>query len=239
MTVARGPDDARTRGPDDAGTRAEGGDPHGARPDRPPLVIGLTGGIGMGKSTVAAMFAAAGVPVHDADATVHALYARDGAAVEPVGAAFPGTVSGGAVDREALSRAVVGDAEAMTRLEGIVHPLVRAAERDFLSRVAGDGEPIALLDIPLLFETGADARVDRVVVVSAPEPGRRARVLARPGMSEGKLDAIIARQTPDGGKRARADHVVDTGTTIEATRAAVEALIGRLRAEASARTDRG
>ena len=198
-----------------------------------PLVIGLTGGIGMGKSTVAAMFRDRGVPVHDADASVHRLYAPGGAAVGLVGEAFPGTVREGAVDRAMLGAAVVGNAEAMRRLEGIVHPLVRAEEDAFLARAEADGEPIALLDIPLLFETGGDGRVDRVIVVSAPEEIRRERVLARPGMTEEKLHVIVAKQTPDREKRLRAHHVIDTGTALEETRAAVDRLVDALRGAAT------
>ena len=195
------------------------------------LRLGLTGGIGMGKSTVAAMLREEGVPVHDADASVHALYAPGGAAVGRVGEAFPGTVRDGAVDRAALSAAVVGRPAAMERLEGIVHPLVREAERAFLAAHAD--APLVALDIPLLFETGAEARLDRVVVVSAPEPVRRARVLARPGMTAQTYEAIVARQVPDAEKRARANHVIDTGTSLDETRAAVAALVAGLRAEAA------
>ena len=198
-----------------------------------PLIVGLTGGIGMGKSTVAAMFRDRGVPVHDADATVHQLYAPGGAAVGPVGKAFPGTVRDGSIDRAALGAAVVGDARAMRQLEGIVHPLVRLEENAFLARAEADGEPIVVLDIPLLFETGGDARVDRVVVVSAPEAIRRERVLARPGMTAEKLDAIVAKQTPDSEKRARADHIVDTSTTLGETGAAVDRLVDALRGAAT------
>ena len=194
---------------------------------RPALVVGLTGGIGMGKSTVAAMFRDLAVPVHDADGAVHRLYAAGGAAVGPVGAAFPGAVRSGAIDRAALSAIVVGDADAMGRLEGIVHPLVRAEETAFLAAHAR--EPVAVLDIPLLFETGGDARVDETVVVSAPEPMRRARVLSRPGMTKNKLDAIVARQVPDAEKRARATHVIDTGVGLDETRAAVAVLVARWR----------
>ena len=193
-------------------------------------VLGLTGGIGMGKSTVAAMFRDLGVPVHDADASVHALYAPGGAAVGPVGAAFPGAVrddgEGPFVDRTALSALVVGRPDAMRRLEGIVHPLVRAEEGHFLRENAD--APLVVLDIPLLFETGADARVDRVVVVSAPEAVRRARVLARPGMTPAKLDAIVAKQVPDGVKRSRADHIIDTAASLQRTRAEVAALVDGL-----------
>ena len=188
-----------------------------------PLKVGLTGGIGMGKSTVARMFADLGIPVHDADATVHALYASGGAAVGPVGEAFPGTAIDGAIDRAALSSAVVGKPEAMARLEAIVHPLVRAAEGAFLAAHADAA--VVVLDIPLLFETGAEDRVDRIVVVSAPEAVRRERVLARPGMTAEKLEAIIAKQTPDAEKRERATHIIDTGGPLRETQRKVAALV--------------
>ena len=239
-----GPDGIRRDGPD--GTRRDGepdGEPSAGGAARSgtgrPFVLGLTGGIGMGKSTVAAMIRARGVPVHDADATVHALYAPGGAAVGPIGAAFPDAVRGAegerAVDRAALSAAVLGRPEAMARLEGIVHPLVRAAERDFLTAHAD--APLVVLDIPLLFETGADARVDAVAVVSAPEPVRRARVLARPGMTREKYAAIVARQTPEAERLARAHHVIDTGVALSGTEVAVDALLRRL-APAAPRDDR-
>ena len=199
--------------------------------DGRPLVVGLTGGIGMGKSTVAAMFERAGAPVHDADAVVHRLYATGGTAVEPIRAAFPGSIRNDAVDRAALSRAVLNDPEALARLEAIVHPLVRAEERAFLDAARESGEPVVVLDIPLLFETGAQSRVDRIVVVSTPDEVRRARVLARPGMTEAKLDAIIARQTPEADKRAGAHHIIDTGVSEDETEAAVRALVRLLRAE--------
>ena len=181
----------------------------------------------MGKSTVAGMFRDLGVPVHDADAAVHRLYGPGGAAAGPVGTAFPGTVGAdGAIDRAALSAAVVGEPEAMKRLEAIVHPLVRAEEERFLADNAD--APLVVLDIPLLFETGGDARVDRVVVVSAPDEVRRARVLARPGMTAAKLDALIVRQMSDEAKRSRAHHIIDTGTTLDATRTQVGALVREL-----------
>ena len=180
----------------------------------------------MGKSTVADMFRDLGVPVHDADASVHRLYAKGGAAVGPVGAAFPGAVRDGAIDRAALSPLVVGQPDAMKRLERIVHPLVRAEEKRFLADNAS--APLVVLDIPLLFETGADARVDRTVVVSAPESVRRARVLLRPGMTADKLDAIIAKQVPDEAKRSRAHHIIDTGVTLDETRGQVAALVDEL-----------
>ncbi len=175
------------------------------------IVLGLTGSIGMGKSTAARMLRRLGCPVHDADAAVHRLYAKGGAAVAPIAAAFPGTVVDGAVDRVALSARVVGDPEALRRLEAIVHPLVLADSRRFLRLSALRRVPVAVLDIPLLFEGSGRARVDRVVVVTAPPFVQRTRVLARPGMTEAKFRAILARQMPDGEKRRLADHVVATG----------------------------
>jgi len=188
--------------------------------------LGLTGSIGMGKSTVAAMFAEAGVPVFDADAEVRRLQGPDGALLPAIEAAFPGTTGAAGVDRPALGAAVFGDAAALARLEAIVHPAVRAFRADFLAAHAD--APLVLLDIPLLFETGGTQEVDEVLVVSAPAEVQRARVLARPGMTVARLDAILARQLPDAEKRARADHVIDTGTSHEQTRAAVRALADRL-----------
>ncbi len=192
--------------------------------------LGLTGSIGMGKTTTAALFAAEGVPVYDADAAVHALYAAGGAAVGPLGAAFPGVVVAGAVDRARLSEAVVGHPEAMARLEAIVHPLVRQAQIDFLSKAEAAGAPIVVLDIPLLFETGGDRFMDAVVVVSAPPDVQRARVLARPGMSPEKFEAILAKQTPDAEKHRRADYVIDTGKGLEAAREQVRSVLAAARA---------
>ena len=181
------------------------------------LVLGLTGSLGMGKSTVAAMFARAGIPVFDADHSVHALYAKDGAAVAAVEAAFPGMTVDGAIDRVRLGRRVVGDAAAFARLESIVHPLVRTREDAFRVRAAGEGRRIVLLDLPLLFEIAADKRVDAVVVVSTTFACQRERVLARPGMNEERFAALLARQVPDAEKRARAHFVVDTGSTLAET----------------------
>jgi dephospho-CoA kinase len=192
--------------------------------------LGLTGSIGMGKSTTAGLFAAEGLPVYDADAAVHALYAPGGAAVGPLGAAFPGVVVAGAVDRARLSEAVVGRPEAMARLEAIVHPLVRQAQIDFLAKAEAAGAPIVVLDIPLLFETGGDRFVDAVVVVSAPLELQRARVLDRPGMSPEKFEAILAKQTPDAEKRRRADYVIDTGQGLEAAREQVRSVLAAARA---------
>ncbi|WP_192179480.1 dephospho-CoA kinase [Mesorhizobium amorphae] len=197
------------------------------------IVLGLTGSIGMGKSTTAKMFADAGVPVHDSDETVHRLYA--GKAAPLVEAAFPGTTVSGVVDRTKLAGRVLGDAAALKTLEAIVHPLVRADADAFLARHRATGAPIAVLDIPLLFETGGRNRVDKVVVVTAPPEIQRARVLARPGMSEEKLAAILAKQVPDAEKRKQADFVIDTGEGFEAARAAVNAIIAELSGDQSGR----
>ncbi|TPI21272.1 dephospho-CoA kinase [Mesorhizobium sp. B3-2-1] len=190
------------------------------------IVLGLTGSIGMGKSTTAEMFAEAGVPVHDSDEAVHRLYA--GKAAPLVEAAFPGTTAGGSVDRAKLGARVLGDTAALKKLEAIIHPLVRADADAFLARHRNAGESIAVLDIPLLFETGGRGRVDKVVVVTAPAEVQRQRVLARPGMSEEKLASILAKQVPDAEKRRRADFVIDTGEGMDAARAAVAAIIAEL-----------
>ena len=193
------------------------------------ITIGLTGSIGMGKSTTAAMFAAEGAPVYDADAEVHALYALGGAAVAPIEAAFPGVVRDGAVDRALLGQRVLGDDAAMKQLEAIVHPLVGASRVGFFEAAKAKGADIVVLDIPLLFETGGEARVDAVVVVSAPAEIQRQRVLERPGMAVEKLDAILARQMADAEKRARAHFVIDTGHGLEPARAQVRDVLRQLR----------
>ncbi len=185
-------------------------------------VVGLTGSIAMGKSTVAAMFRDLGAPVFDADAAVHEIY-RGPLAAE-VEAAFPGVCVEGVVDRQRLGARVLGDGAAMKRLEALVHPAVGQARAAFLEEARAAGAPAALLDVPLLFETGGDARVDRVVVVSAGAQAQRARALARPGMDAARFEALLARQTPDGEKRARAHFVIDTGQPLEATRRQVEAV---------------
>lgn len=187
------------------------------------IVLGLTGSIGMGKSTTAKMFVEQGVPVHDSDEAVHRLYAGEAAAL--IEAAFPGTVKDGVVDRVELSRHVLGNAAALKKLEGIVHPLVRADAAAFLERNRSAGVPIVALDIPLLFETGGRSRVDKVVVVTAPAEMQRERVLARPGMSVEKFEAILAKQVPDAEKRKLADYIVDTGNGLEPARQAVRAII--------------
>src|SRR5262245_48248504 len=188
------------------------------------FIIGLTGSVGMGKSTTARLFAEAGVPVHDADAVVHRLYG-EGDAVPAIEAAFPGTTRDGRVERDRLASRVLNDPAALKRLEAIVHPLVHAAEQRLLAEAAARGEQIAVLDIPLLFETNADQRVDAVVVVSAPPEVQRARVLERPGMTLDKLESILARQMPDAEKRRRADFVVDTSRGLEPARAQVAAIL--------------
>lgn len=192
------------------------------------IIIGLTGSIGMGKSTVAQMFAEAGAPAFDSDAAVHQLYAKGGAAVDAVAAAFPAAAQDGAIDRVALSREVVGDEAALKRLERIVHPFVRQAQVDFAEAQRAAGARWVVFDIPLLFEgKGADL-VDVVVVVSAPAEVQRARVLSRPGMSEDKFEQLLARQMPDAEKRARADFVIDTSGPFEETRAQVSAVLDAL-----------
>ncbi|NWG24938.1 MAG: dephospho-CoA kinase [Pseudorhodoplanes sp.] len=187
------------------------------------IVLGLTGSIGMGKTTTARLFAEEGVPVHDADGAVHALY--EGAATEHIEKAFPGTTEGGRVDRQKLGARVVGDPLAMKTLEGIVHPMVRESETKFLADARKLGAPVVVLDIPLLFETGGEKRVYAVVVVSAPAEEQRRRVLSRPGMTREKFEAILARQVPDEEKRRRADFVVDSGRDIEHARSQVRAIL--------------
>jgi dephospho-CoA kinase len=175
------------------------------------IVLGLSGSIGMGKSTASAMFRRMGVPVYDSDAAVHVVLGRGGAAVAPIATAFPGVVNGGAVDRQALGKRVFGDDAALKALEAIVHPLVRRRQGDFLKRCAARRVPLAVLDIPLLFEVRLDVRCDILVVVSAPARIQAARVLARPGMTQDKFDGILARQMPDAEKRRLADFVVPSG----------------------------
>ena len=174
-------------------------------------VLGLTGSIGMGKTTAALLLRRLGVPVHDADAAVHRLLGRGGAAVKAVAAAFPFAVRDGTVDRKALGARVFADAEAMRRLERILHPLVRQDSARFLARARRGGARVAVLDVPLLFETGRDRDCDATLVVSAPCFVQRARVLARPGMTQRRFDEVLARQMPDADKRRRADHLVPTG----------------------------
>jgi dephospho-CoA kinase len=187
------------------------------------FILGLTGSLGMGKSTTAGFFAEAGVPVHDADAVVHRLY--EGEAAAAIEAAFPGTTAGGKVDRVQLAARVLDDPEALRRLEAIVHPLVREAGTRFLSDARARGAKVVVLDTPLLIETAGHQRVDAVVVVSAPGDVQRQRVLARPGMTPDKLDALLARQMPDSEKRRHADFVVDTSRGFEAARAQVKEIL--------------
>ncbi len=191
--------------------------------------LGLTGSIGMGKSTTAQMFREAGVPVYDADAAVAALYLKGGAAVEPLEAAFPGVTSDGAVDREALRLRVLGDDAAMTRLNAVVHPLLGRDRTDFVLQAKASGADVMVFDIPLLFETGGERNMDAVAVVTAPADVQRTRVLAREGMTPDRLDAILSRQTPDTDKRARADFVIDTSRGLEPARAEVTRILAALR----------
>lgn len=192
-----------------------------------PFILGLTGSIGMGKSTVAAMFAKAGVPVFDADAQVRRMQGPGGLLLPAIEQAFPGTTGPQGVDRARLGAAVFGNNAAMARLEQIVHPAVREARAEFL--IEHGGAPLVLFDIPLLFETGAESEVDAVAVVSAPAAVQRARVLARPGMTAERFAQVLARQMPDAEKRERADHVIPTGGTLAQTEAAVHHLLATLK----------
>ena len=191
--------------------------------DRRPFILCLTGSVGMGKSTAAKFFAEAGVPVHDSDATVHALY--EGEAVVLIEAAFPGSTSAGKVDRTRLAPMVLNDKAALARLEAIVHPLVTASREKFLADAAARGEPIVVFDIPLLFETAAERRCDAVVVVSAPPAAQRERVLKRPGMTEEKFTALVQKQVPDEEKRRRADFIVDSSQDFDHTRAQIRDIL--------------
>ncbi len=190
------------------------------------IILGLTGSIGMGKSTTGRMFADEGALLWDADAAVHRLYARGGAAVEPLSEAFPGVVVDGAVDRARLAETLGRDETAFKRLEAIVHPLVAQDRAEDLATARAEGVRLAVLDIPLLFETGGDAFVDAVVVVTADPEVQAARVLARPGMTRDRFEAILARQTPDAEKRRRADFLVDTGRGLDAAREQVAQIVG-------------
>jgi len=192
------------------------------------ITLGLTGSIGMGKSTVAAMFEDLGVPVFDADAAVHRLQGEGGRLVAAIEAMFPDTTGPKGVDRTLLGEAVLSDPRALKQLEALVHPAVGEERAAFLA--LHKDAPLVVFDVPLLFETGGESRVDKVAVVSAPAEIQRARVLARPGMTEARLDAILARQTPDAEKRARADFIIPTGGTVAETRAAVAAILACLTA---------
>lgn len=187
------------------------------------IILGLTGSIGMGKSTAAQMFADLGVPVNDADAIVHSLYQDE--AVAPIEAAFPGVTVAGVVDRKELSRQLSENPALFKTLEAIVHPLVRKAEREFLARHRAEKSPLVLLDIPLLFETKAESRVDAVVVVTCDPEIQKDRVMKRPGMTEEKFDLILSRQVPDAEKRAKADYIIDTSGEFDSTRAQVAAIV--------------
>jgi dephospho-CoA kinase len=189
------------------------------------ILLGLTGSMGMGKSTTARLFAEEGALVHDADAAVHALYAAGGAATAPIEAAFPGVVKHGAVDRALLSQRLLGDPAAVAKLEAIVHPLVARHRDAFLNEARGAAADVVVLDIPLLFESGGEALVDAVVVVSAPPGVQRERVMARPGMTTAKFETLLARQIPDAEKRARADFVIPTGEGLEVARDEVRRIL--------------
>ncbi|MCD2182726.1 dephospho-CoA kinase [Rhizobium sp. GN54] len=196
------------------------------------IILGLTGSIGTGKSTTAGMFRELGVPVHDSDATVHALYG--GEAVGPVGEAFPAVVSDGVVDRKALAAELAARPDGFSRLEAIIHPLVRLKEAEFLLKQRTAGALLVVLDIPLLFETGADERVDKVLVVTCEPETQRRRVLARPGMTEEKFAMLMARQMPDVQKRQRADFVVKTDNGLEDARKQVKLIVDILKGESGA-----
>ena len=187
------------------------------------IILGLTGSIGMGKSTTAKLFAEAGVPVYDADAAVHKIY--EGGAAPAIEAAFPGTTAHGKVDRNKLSEKVVHDPAAMKRLEQIVHPMLGASRQNFLDEAERSGAPVAVVDVPLLFETGGEKRVDAVVVVTTTPEIQRQRILSRDNMTGQKLDAILARQLPDAEKRKRADFVVDTSHGLDPVRARIRDIL--------------
>jgi len=199
------------------------------------IVVGLTGSIAMGKTAVSAMFAELGVPTFDSDRAVRDFYAGEGA--KTIEAAFPGVTVSGEVDRDRLGARVLGDAEALARLEGLVHPAVAEARAEFLKRAAAAGRRLVVVDVPLLFETGAEANVDLVIVVSAPQSIQRARALKREGMTDSKLDAILSRQMPDAEKKRRAHFVIDTQGEFDLTRAAVAQFARALAAMAGGRAD--
>ncbi len=199
------------------------------------IIVGLTGSIGMGKTTTAALFADEGVPVNDADQVVHDLYRSD--AVEPIRAMFPDVIVDGVVDRKKLSENLAKNPAKFADLEAVVHPLVRAREKAFLDEQRALGKKVVVLDIPLLFETGADRRVDKIVVVSCEPDVQRRRVLSRPGMTPEKFELILSRQTPDAEKRARADYVIDTGHGIDMARSQVKTLLKELGEQAERAKD--
>ena len=190
------------------------------------IKAGLTGSIGMGKSTTAEMFREAGVPVYDADATVHKLYENE--AVPVIESAFPGATANGKVDRQKLGQMVIGNADAIAELESLIHPMVHQKEREFLDAAEQEGASLVILDIPLLFEAGGHQRVDRIIVVTAPPEVQRERVLSRDGMTEEKFQAILAKQLPDDEKRARADYIIDTSEGMAAARKTVATIIADL-----------
>jgi dephospho-CoA kinase len=198
------------------------------------IVAGLTGSLAMGKSETARMFASLGVPVFDADAEVHRLYTQGGAAVEMIGARFPEAIVDGAVDRRRLGEIVLKDAAALRAVEKLVHPLVRKAEAEFLSKCRGEARPLAVLDIPLLFETGRQRDVDRIIVVSAPGDVQRSRALSRPGMTAEKFEALTARQVPDAERRRQAHFIVDSSQGLDQALAQVKAIVAILMREAEA-----
>ena len=203
------------------------------------IKLALTGSIGMGKSATAAMFAARGVPVYDADAAVHAVYAPGGEAVAPIEAEFPGVTNAqGGIDRTMLRQRVVVDTAAMKRLEAIVHPIVGGLQRAFLEKAATDGHAMVVLDIPLLFETGGEKRADAILVVSAPPDVQKARVLARGQMTEAEFEAILARQVPDSVKRGRADFVIDTSQGFAHAEQRVDEILAELRVRAAGGQDK-
>tara|TARA_B100000678_G_scaffold291616_1_gene309817 strand:+ start:49 stop:648 length:600 start_codon:yes stop_codon:yes gene_type:complete len=193
------------------------------------ITLGMTGSIGMGKSATAEIFREEGIPVYDADAAVHEIYEKGGSGVGPVGEAFPGVVVDGRIDRDALRKIVIHDAEALKKLEKIVHPLVGERQQEIRTEAEAAGADILLLDIPLLFETGGDKQVDFTLVVTAPYEVQRDRVLSRPGMTEESFEALLAKQLPDSEKRARADFVINTRIDLDYARDQVRALIAALR----------
>lgn len=197
------------------------------------FVLGLTGSMGMGKSATAAIFRAAGIPVHDSDATVHALYRGEAAPL--IEAAFPGTVSDGVVDRSALGVQVLDNPAAIKKLEAIVHPLVKASRQAFVAAAKARGDKLVVVDIPLLYETGAEAETNAVLLVTAPEPVQKARLAARPGMTEEKLTAILAKQMPDAEKRRRADFIIDTSQGYDDAERQVKVLLDQLLADDAAK----
>ena len=199
-----------------------------------PFLIGLTGSIGMGKSETAKLFARLGIPVYDSDAAVHRLYELGGAAVDQIAEAFPGSVRDGRVDRLALTKLLAGDEASFKKLEAIVHPLVAAEQRKFMEQAVRDGADLVVQDIPLLFETGGHARMDAVVVASAPAGLQRKRVLERPGMTAEKLDQILSRQMPDEEKRAKAHFVVETDKGLEHAFEQVKSIVAALKAKRNA-----